>query len=107
MNKILVPVDFSTYSKNALDYACKFIQDQQAEIHVVNVVRPVVINSPNAVAIDNKATEYAHSIAKENMKDLITSVTTNIVSSKVDLIQFTSDILVGDITALIKEYTEQ
>lgn len=42
IKKVLVPVDFSDYSKNALTYAINFVQHFKAEIHLIYVVEPVI-----------------------------------------------------------------
>lgn len=42
MNRIIVPIDFSEYSKKALRYAVEFARRYTAEIVLVYVVEPVV-----------------------------------------------------------------
>lgn len=42
ISKVLVPIDFSDYSKNALRYAINFAQCFSAKIYLVYVVEPVV-----------------------------------------------------------------
>ncbi len=42
IQKILVPVDFSDYSKNALKYAVNFASQFNAKIYLIYVVEPVV-----------------------------------------------------------------
>jgi len=42
IKKILVPIDFSDYSKNALKYATNFSRQFNAEIILVYVVEPVI-----------------------------------------------------------------
>jgi nucleotide-binding universal stress UspA family protein len=42
MKRILVPIDFSEYSKKALRYAVAFARNFQSEIVLVYVVEPVV-----------------------------------------------------------------
>jgi nucleotide-binding universal stress UspA family protein len=42
INKVLVPIDFSDYSKSALRYAVNFAKSFNAEIIVIYVVEPVI-----------------------------------------------------------------
>jgi nucleotide-binding universal stress UspA family protein len=45
INKILVPIDFSNYSKNALRYAVNFAKKFNSKIYLVYVVEPVIYPS--------------------------------------------------------------
>ena len=42
IKKVLVPVDFSDYSKNALAYAINFAKHFNAELNLIYVVEPVI-----------------------------------------------------------------
>ncbi len=42
VSKILVPIDFSDYSKNALKYAAKFATTFNAKIYLIYVIEPVI-----------------------------------------------------------------
>lgn len=42
INKILVPIDFSDYSKSALKYAVNFAKVFNAEMYLIYVVEPVI-----------------------------------------------------------------
>jgi len=42
IKKILVPIDFSDYSKNSLRYAVNFAKQFNAEIFLIYVVEPVI-----------------------------------------------------------------
>ncbi|MCH9030183.1 MAG: universal stress protein, partial [Bacteroidetes bacterium] len=42
IKKILVPIDFSDYSKSALNYAVSFAQKFDAEMTLIYVVEPVI-----------------------------------------------------------------
>ncbi|MFA8343991.1 MAG: universal stress protein [Rhodothermaceae bacterium] len=42
IRKILIPVDFSAYSRNALNYAFSFSQEIEAEIYTIYVVEPLI-----------------------------------------------------------------
>ena len=40
--KVLVPIDFSTHSKNALEYAVSIVKQFNAELYLIYVVEPTV-----------------------------------------------------------------
>lgn len=42
LKKVLVPIDFSDYSKSALRYAINFAKCFKAEMHLIYVVEPVI-----------------------------------------------------------------
>jgi len=42
INKVLVPIDFSDYSKDALNYSINFIKCFKAELYLVYVIEPVI-----------------------------------------------------------------
>jgi nucleotide-binding universal stress UspA family protein len=42
INKILVPIDFSVHSKNALKYAVPLARQFEASLHLVYVVEPTI-----------------------------------------------------------------
>ncbi len=42
IKKILAPIDFSDYSKNALKYAAQFAKEFNAELYLVYVVEPMI-----------------------------------------------------------------
>jgi len=42
VSKILVPIDFSDYSKNALKYAAKFAATFNAKLYLIYVIEPVI-----------------------------------------------------------------
>lgn len=46
IKKILVPVDFSTHSLKALDYAVGFARTFGAELHILFVIEPVAYATP-------------------------------------------------------------
>ena len=45
LKKILVPIDFSNYSKNALRYAVNFAKKFDSKIYLIYVVEPVIYPS--------------------------------------------------------------
>ncbi len=42
IKKVLVPIDFSDYSKNSLTYAVNFVKQFNAELTLIYVVEPVI-----------------------------------------------------------------
>lgn len=52
LQKILVPTDFSEFSKHSIRYACEFAQRFQAELHLLNVVEDIypIIPEPGTPA---------------------------------------------------------
>lgn len=61
IDKILVPIDFSDYSKSALRYAVNFAKLFNAEILLIYVVEPVIYPpdfSMGQIAIPTVATEF-------------------------------------------------
>lgn len=72
INKILVPIDFSDYSKAALRYAVNFAKLFNAEIILIYVVEPVIYPpdfSMGQIAIPTVTTEFDDR-AKEELKKL-------------------------------------
>ncbi|HPN38516.1 MAG TPA: universal stress protein [Melioribacteraceae bacterium] len=81
IKKILVPIDFSDYSKNALKYASQFAKFFNANITVIYVIEPLVYPSDfslGQVAIpsveydmQDKAKEELERLVNEEFSDLI------------------------------------
>lgn len=72
INKILVPIDFSDYSKAALRYAVNFAKLFNAEIILIYVVEPVIYPpdfSMGQIAIPTVTTEFDDR-AKEELRKL-------------------------------------
>jgi nucleotide-binding universal stress UspA family protein len=72
INKVLVPIDFSDYSKAALRYAVNFTKLFKAEIILIYVVEPVIYPpdfSMGQIAIPTVTTEFDDR-AKEELKKL-------------------------------------
>ena len=72
IKKILVPIDFSDYSKNALKYAVNIVETFKAEMILVYVVEPVIYPpdfSMGQIAIPSVNTEWDER-AKEELKKL-------------------------------------
>lgn len=72
IKKILVPIDFSDYSKNALKYATRFAKQFNAKIYLIYVVEPMIYPadfSMGQVAIPSTDIDL-HSRAEEELKKL-------------------------------------
>ncbi len=83
IKKILVPIDFSGYSKNLLNYANNFAKKFQAKIFLVHVVEPIIypvdfsmgqIDFPATDSeIATKAKEELHKLAETTIDKSIDS----------------------------------
>lgn len=72
IKKILVPIDFSDYSKNALKYATQFAKQFNAKIYLIYVVEPMIYPadfSMGQVAIPSTDIDL-HSRAEEELTKL-------------------------------------
>jgi nucleotide-binding universal stress UspA family protein len=91
INKVLVPIDFSDYSKGALKYAVNFSNQFNAEMILVYVVEPVIYPpdfSMGQIALpsvntewDIKAKEELDKLAKTEIPENV-SVTTILKTGK-------------------------
>lgn len=64
MKKILVPIDFSTYAQNALDYAIRLAQDLHASLHLLHTY---VVHSSTDMLISIE--RYIREDAEKMMED--------------------------------------
>ena len=81
IKKILVPIDFSDYSKNALKYAIKLCEIFKAEIQLIYVLEPIIYPADftmGQVAIptididfENRSKEELNSLAEKLIPDNI------------------------------------
>jgi len=79
IQKVLVPIDFSDYSKNSLRYAVNFAKQFNAEIYLIYVVEPVIYPpdfSMGQIAIpsvnaewDERAREELQNLAKTEIPE--------------------------------------
>lgn len=77
IKNILVPIDFSNYSKNALRYAVNFARSFDAKITLIYVVEPVIYPSDFSMGhvtfpvadidMNDKATEELKNLAKSEI----------------------------------------
>ncbi|MFH0735065.1 MAG: universal stress protein [bacterium] len=73
IKKILVPIDFSDYSKNALKYAVQFAKFFEAKIYLIYVIEPMVYPSDFSLGqVSIPSTEYdMQDRAKAELESLI------------------------------------
>jgi len=84
LKKILVPIDFSEYSKNALRYAIEFAQHFGADIILIYVVEPMIYPADfsfGQVSIPNMENELTR-IGNEQLEKLITDEVANKVKAR-------------------------
>lgn len=85
IKKILVPIDFSDFSKNALRYAIQFAENFQAKVYIVYVIEPMVYPSDfslGQVAIPN--VEYdMQDRAKSELDSLIKNEITTSLETEI------------------------
>jgi nucleotide-binding universal stress UspA family protein len=75
IKNILVPIDFSDYSKNALRYAVQFAKNFQAKMYLIYVVEPMIYPadfSMGQVAIPSMDADLQNR-AEEELKNLANS----------------------------------
>lgn len=81
LTKILVPIDFSNYSKNALRYAVSFAKHFNSKIYLIYVVEPVIYPSDFSMGqvtfpvtdleLSDRAKEELNSLAKSEIVESI------------------------------------
>ena len=72
IKKVLVPIDFSDYSKSSLRYAVNFAKQFNAEIYLIYVIEPVIYPpdfSMGQIAIPSVNAEWGER-AKEELENL-------------------------------------
>lgn len=65
LERILVPTDFSDYSKPAITYACELAERFSAELHVLHVVPPPLVAAPYIGAISDDMLQPEAAAKKE------------------------------------------
>lgn len=73
IKRILVPIDFSDYSRNALNYAIEFVKLFKSELYLIYVVEPVIYPpdfSMGQIAIPSIDLEMDKR-AKEELENLV------------------------------------
>jgi nucleotide-binding universal stress UspA family protein len=73
ISKVLVPIDFSEYSKMALDYAVQFAKHFKSELILIYVIEPIVYPSDfglGQIPI-NQVDFEIHSRSEEELRKLI------------------------------------
>jgi len=79
IKKILVPIDFSDYSKKALQYTVKFAKSFNSELYLIYVIEPMIypadlsmgqmVIPPTEVNLDEKAKTELEELAKTEIGD--------------------------------------
>jgi len=79
IKKILVPIDFSDYSKKALQYTVKFANSLNAELFLIYVIEPIIypadlsmgqiVIPPSEVNMEEKAKSELEELAKTEIGD--------------------------------------
>ena len=103
IKKILVPIDFSDYSKNALGYAVDFAKLFNAELILIYVVEPVIyppdfsmgqIAVPSMdIEMDKRAKEELENLAKKQIpKELETEILVKTGKPFIEIIETAGEI---------------
>jgi len=103
IKKILVPIDFSDYSKNALGYAADFAKLFNAELILIYVVEPVIyppdfsmgqIAVPSMdIELDKRAKEELENLAKKQIpKELKTEILVKTGKPFIEIIETAGEI---------------
>ncbi len=74
LHKILVPIDFSVNSKNALLYSSSLAQPFQAELHLLYVIEPVIYSpdfSMGQITLPSIDTQEIEARSREELQKLI------------------------------------
>jgi nucleotide-binding universal stress UspA family protein len=86
IKKILVPVDGSSHSKKALEFACELAKKFESELHLLHVVQPPVSTQTMVVGGSAVTTEVSREDLDEigrNMIDAAKQITSNHDCTKV------------------------
>ena len=66
LERILLPTDFSDYSRQAIQYACELAKQFDATIHVLHIVEPITLAMPSpGSALPQELLADAEQSAKE------------------------------------------
>ncbi|MCB0751484.1 MAG: universal stress protein [Ignavibacteriae bacterium] len=83
INKILVPIDFSNYSKNALRYAVNFSKKFNSKIYLVYVVEPVIY--PSDFSMGQVTFPVADLEMNERAKEELNNLAKNEISQEIEV----------------------
>lgn len=103
IKKILVPIDFSDYSKNALNYAADFAKLFKAEVTLIYVVEPVIyppdfsmgqIAVPTVdIELDKRAKEELENLAQKQIpRELKTKIIVKTGKPFIEIIETAAEI---------------
>ncbi len=83
INKILVPIDFSNFSKNALRYAVNFAKNFNSKIYLVYVVEPVIY--PSDFSMGQVTFPVSDIEMNERAKDELESLAKTEIGSQIEV----------------------
>jgi nucleotide-binding universal stress UspA family protein len=97
ISNILVPVDFSNCSKNALEYACSIAKQYNAKVHALSVTQMIAMATEYGMAVDfsDRITE-----TKTSLKELVEQI-----SHQFNAIEIDQTVIDGDVVDSIVDYT--
>lgn len=72
IERVLVPIDFSEFSKMALSYGCEIARRFDAEVHLLHVVQDTYPMIPEAGALLPSAQDYFSELTRSAERDLQT-----------------------------------
>jgi nucleotide-binding universal stress UspA family protein len=70
LNRILVPIDFSEFSRHALRYGCALAEKFGADLHLLNVVEPYYPPVPEAGMMLGEKDEYLSGLKNAAEREL-------------------------------------
>ena len=82
-SKVLVPIDFSNYSKNALRYALNFAQHFNSTIYLIYVVEPVIY--PSDFSMGQVTFPVADVEMNERAKNELENLARNEIGTKIEV----------------------
>ena len=104
--KILVPVDFSTCSENALAYAIQFAAKIEATIHVLNIARIDTEDTENPFMVERIVEEKRKTIRK-SLHKLVIAAKNNASRFLEELPNIETMIEIGSVSSMISEVAKK
>jgi nucleotide-binding universal stress UspA family protein len=71
ISKILVPIDGSTHSKKALEFACELAKKFETQLHLLHVIQPPIRTQTMAVGMSSVTNEVSRKELDEIGRNLI------------------------------------
>lgn len=103
MKKILIPTDFSSNAKDALLYTLGFLKGQAADIQLVNVVRPIMVDTIDSAMVNAKATELVVEQTEKNLETIRELIEQNPTEYSAEKIKLSTRVKIGDVIAEINK----